>query len=81
MEGGTERNLNPASLQIFPPPFYFFPLNPPKFDTTKADGQFKKTASNAKLRRYLPGFQFTPFKQGEEKKMGHTEPPALPRGC
>ncbi|NXK47248.1 FCL synthase, partial [Chauna torquata] len=33
------------------------------FDTTKADGQFKKTASNAKLRRYLPGFQFTPFSQ------------------
>ncbi|KAL2308591.1 hypothetical protein Nmel_001643 [Mimus melanotis] len=33
------------------------------FDTTKSDGQFKKTASNAKLRRYLPGFQFTPFKK------------------
>ncbi|KFV60877.1 GDP-L-fucose synthase, partial [Tyto alba] len=33
------------------------------FDTTKADGQFKKTASNAKLRRYLPNFQFTPFRQ------------------
>ncbi|NWV71165.1 FCL synthase, partial [Malurus elegans] len=33
------------------------------FDTTKSDGQFKKTASNAKLRRYLPGFQFTPFRK------------------
>nr|XP_021145786.1 GDP-L-fucose synthase [Columba livia] len=33
------------------------------FDTSKADGQFKKTASNAKLRRYLPGFEFTPFSQ------------------
>ncbi|NXM04521.1 FCL synthase, partial [Tyrannus savana] len=33
------------------------------FDPTKADGQFKKTASNAKLRRYLPGFQFTPFRK------------------
>ncbi|NWR49593.1 FCL synthase, partial [Regulus satrapa] len=33
------------------------------FDTTKSDGQFKKTASNAKLRRYLPGFQFTPFRE------------------
>ncbi|CAH1118700.1 unnamed protein product [Phaedon cochleariae] len=31
------------------------------FDTTKADGQYKKTASNAKLRKYLPDFQFTPF--------------------
>ena len=26
-------------------------------DTTKSDGQMKKTASNAKLRRYLPDFQ------------------------
>lgn len=33
-----------------------------KFDTTKADGQYKKTASNAKLRKYLPDFKFTPFK-------------------
>ncbi|MFH4974619.1 hypothetical protein AB6A40_001328 [Gnathostoma spinigerum] len=30
-------------------------------DTSKADGQYKKTASNAKLRRYLPDFKFTPF--------------------
>ncbi|KAG8515388.1 GDP-L-fucose synthase, partial [Galemys pyrenaicus] len=35
------------------------------FDTTKSDGQFKKTASNSKLRAYLPDFRFTPFKQGE----------------
>lgn len=33
------------------------------FDTSKSDGQFKKTASNAKLCRYLPDFAFTPFKQ------------------
>ncbi|XP_071342472.1 GDP-L-fucose synthase-like [Trachinotus anak] len=33
------------------------------YDTSKADGQFKKTASNAKLCRYLPDFTFTPFKQ------------------
>ncbi|KAM9848541.1 GDP-L-fucose synthase-like isoform 2-T4 [Aulostomus maculatus] len=33
------------------------------YDTSKADGQFKKTASNAKLRRYLPDFTFTPFHQ------------------
>ena len=32
------------------------------FDTTKADGQLKKTASNRKLRQYLPDFEFTPFK-------------------
>eukprot|EP00118_Oscarella_pearsei_P012300 m.89698 g.89698 ORF g.89698 m.89698 type:complete len:338 (+) comp36615_c0_seq16:519-1532(+) len=33
------------------------------FDTTKSDGQFKKTASNAKLRRYLPDFKFTDMKE------------------
>ena len=41
-------------------------LDPSKdivFDTSKADGQHKKTASNAKLRRLLPDFQFTPFDQ------------------
>jgi GDP-L-fucose synthase len=31
------------------------------FDTSKDDGQFKKTASNKKLRKYLPQFEFTPF--------------------
>ncbi|KAJ0065656.1 hypothetical protein NL108_015180, partial [Boleophthalmus pectinirostris] len=33
------------------------------YDTSKADGQFKKTASNAKLCSYLPNFKFTPFNQ------------------
>lgn len=37
------------------------------FDTTKADGQFKKTASNSKLRAYLPDFRFTPFKQAVQE--------------
>lgn len=32
-----------------------------EFDTTKADGQFKKTASNKKLRTLRPDFQFTQF--------------------
>ncbi|XP_018565957.1 GDP-L-fucose synthase [Anoplophora glabripennis] len=31
------------------------------FDTSMADGQYKKTASNAKLRKYLPDFEFTAF--------------------
>uniref|UniRef100_H2YSC4 GDP-L-fucose synthase n=1 Tax=Ciona savignyi TaxID=51511 RepID=H2YSC4_CIOSA len=31
------------------------------FDTEKSDGQYKKTADNAKLRKYLPDFKFTPF--------------------
>ena len=34
------------------------------FDTSKSDGQFKKTASNKKLRSYLPGFQFTSIADG-----------------
>ena len=29
--------------------------------TDKADGQYKKTASNAKLRKHLPEFKFTPM--------------------
>ncbi|CAL5224085.1 g6711 [Coccomyxa viridis] len=33
------------------------------FDRSKADGQYKKTASNAKLRGYLPAHQFTPFQE------------------
>jgi GDP-L-fucose synthase len=35
-----------------------------EFDTTKADGQFKKTASNSKLRKYLPDFKFTTMEDG-----------------
>jgi len=34
------------------------------FDTTKADGQFKKTASNAKLRKLHPNFKFTSMESG-----------------
>lgn len=34
------------------------------FDTTKSDGQFKKTASNRKLLELHPNVQFTPFEQG-----------------
>eukprot|EP00659_Diplonema_papillatum_P010761 gene10761-16573_t len=39
------------------------------FDTNKADGQFKKTASNAKLSKLLPDFQFTPFQQGVQESV------------
>ena len=34
-----------------------------RFLTDKSDGQFRKTASNAKLRRYRPDFRFTPIRQ------------------
>jgi GDP-L-fucose synthase len=34
-----------------------------QFDTTRADGQFRKPASNAKLLGLVGDFQFTPFDQ------------------
>uniref|UniRef100_A0A671UWY8 GDP-L-fucose synthase n=1 Tax=Sparus aurata TaxID=8175 RepID=A0A671UWY8_SPAAU len=34
-----------------------------KYDTSLSDGQLRKTASNAKLRRYRPDFNFTPVKE------------------
>lgn len=34
------------------------------FDATKADGQYKKTASNAKLRSLRPDFVFRDMSQG-----------------
>ncbi|KAG4074032.1 hypothetical protein HA402_014237 [Bradysia odoriphaga] len=37
------------------------------FDTSKADGQFKKTASNKKLRSFLPDFEFTEFNTAIQK--------------
>ena len=39
------------------------------FDTTKADGQFKKTASNAKLRSLRPDFEFTPMRDALQKSV------------
>lgn len=38
-------------------------------DETKSDGQFKKTASNKKLRTYLPDFKFTPFREAIEESV------------
>jgi len=34
-----------------------------EFDTTRADGQYRKECSNARLRKHLPDFKFTPMKQ------------------
>ena len=34
------------------------------FSLPLQDGQYKKTASNAKLRTHLPEYQFTPMKEG-----------------
>ncbi|CAJ1396756.1 unnamed protein product [Effrenium voratum] len=39
------------------------------YDTAKADGQFKKTASNQKLRRYLPDYKFKPIAEGIQESV------------
>ena len=38
-----------------------------KFLTDKADGQYKKTASNEKLAGLRPDFEFTPMAEGLKK--------------
>jgi GDP-L-fucose synthase len=40
-----------------------FPLDRLVFDTSKSDGQFKKTVSNARLRGLRPDFRFTPMEE------------------
>jgi GDP-L-fucose synthase len=39
------------------------------FDTEKADGQFKKTASNKKLRGLRPDYKFTTIEEGIQKSV------------
>ena len=39
------------------------------FDTTKADGQFKKTASNVKLRALRPDYDFVTMQEGIKKSV------------
>ena len=46
-----------------------------QFDTSKSDGQFKKTACNTKLRSYLPDFQFTNIRKGIEVLLLHAKWP------
>jgi len=40
-----------------------------QFDTSKSDGQFKKTASNKKLLSLNPDFKFTPIEEGIKKSV------------
>ena len=37
------------------------------YDVSKSDGQYKKTASNQKLRSFLPGFEWTSMEEGIHK--------------
>ncbi len=39
------------------------------FDKDKADGQFKKTACNKKLRSYLPDYRFVSIEEGIQKSV------------
>jgi len=39
------------------------------FDTSKADGQFKKTAANGKLRKFRPDYKFTTIDEGVQKSV------------
>ena len=34
------------------------------YDTSKADGQYRKVASNSKLRKFLPNYKFTSIEDG-----------------
>jgi GDP-L-fucose synthase len=40
-----------------------FPLDRLVFDTSKSDGQFKKTVGNRRLRGLRPDFRFTPMEE------------------
>lgn len=40
-----------------------------KYDTSRADGQFKKTASNLKLRKYLPDYKFMDFEKAIDQSV------------
>jgi GDP-L-fucose synthase len=42
---------------------------PVEFDTSKADGQFKKTACNKKLRSYRPDYEFTSIDDGIQESV------------
>ena len=39
------------------------------FDTSKSDGQFKKTAANMKLRKYRPDYKFSSIEDGIQKSV------------
>ncbi len=39
------------------------------FDISKSDGQYKKTASNKKLKEYLPNYKFISLEEGIEKSV------------
>jgi nucleoside-diphosphate-sugar epimerase len=48
-----------------------------KFDATKSDGQFKKTACNDKLAKLRPDFEFTPMAVGIKQVSAREAPREL----
>lgn len=50
-----------------------------KFDPSRADGQFRKPASNKKLLSLIGDFQFTPFEQGKTTSSLSLKSPRLDR--
>jgi GDP-L-fucose synthase len=42
-------------------------INKMKFDLSKPDGQYKKTASNKRLQKILPDYKFINIKEGLNK--------------
>jgi len=60
---GEEEEISIADVAHLIAEAMNFPKDRIKFDTTKSDGQYKKTASNKKLRTFLPDYKFVPIKQ------------------
>ncbi|XP_046693227.1 GDP-L-fucose synthase-like [Silurus meridionalis] len=57
--GEEDEISNKTAVDVIVEAFGF--TGPVIYDTSKPDGQLKKMANNAKLRRYLPNFTLTPF--------------------
>ncbi len=61
---GEEDEVSIKDVALWVAEAFELPASQIHFDTTKADGQFKKTATNAKLRSFLPDYKFKDLKQG-----------------
>jgi len=60
---GEEDEVSIRDVALMIADAYGFDRSRIEFDLTKSDGQYKKTASNTKLRSFLPEFKFTPIQQ------------------
>ena len=60
----AEVSIKEAAMSVVEGMGYTGPVT---FDTSKSDGQYKKTACNDKLMRLNPDFKFTPFREAVAK--------------